>query len=162
MQPLNQPSREQELEFLLESNAIEGVRDAQSLDDALMAWLWLMEQERLTPWVVMYTHKILMKNQVLEKKHKGQWRDCEVYIGGRLGFPHKLVPTSMANWCLSVMRKPVDATERHILYEKIHPFADGNGRTGRMFLNWTRIKRNEEPLWIFKEEAKDEYYKLFR
>ena len=47
------------------------------------------------------------------------------------------------------------ATFFHHKFEKIHPFSDGNGRTGRMIMNYILIKMNYPPLVIsrrFREE----------
>lgn len=40
----------------------------------------------------------------------------------------------------------------HIEFVKIHPFEDGNGRTGRLLLNYELIKNNIPPIVIMKEE----------
>jgi len=45
----------------------------------------------------------------------------------------------------------------HINFIKIHPFEDGNGRTGRILLANNLIKNNMAPVVITKEE-KDEYF----
>lgn len=39
----------------------------------------------------------------------------------------------------------------HHKFEKIHPFFDGNGRTGRMLLNYILLKNNYPPLVIHKK-----------
>jgi len=39
----------------------------------------------------------------------------------------------------------------HHKFEKIHPFMDGNGRTGRMLLNYILLKNNHPPLIIRKK-----------
>lgn len=39
----------------------------------------------------------------------------------------------------------------HHKFEKIHPFADGNGRTGRIILNYILIRNNYPPLIIHKK-----------
>lgn len=46
----------------------------------------------------------------------------------------------------------------HIKFEKIHPFRDGNGRVGRLLMNYILIK-NKLPLLDIKVVRKFEYYK---
>ena len=45
----------------------------------------------------------------------------------------------------------------HCWFETIHPFADGNGRIGRMLLNYMLIGNNLPPIVLF-EEDREEYY----
>lgn len=45
----------------------------------------------------------------------------------------------------------------HCWYEAIHPFADGNGRVGRMLLNYLLIGNNLPPIIIFYDD-REEYY----
>lgn len=87
-------------------------------------------------------------------------------------------------WVFKFLRVPVDAvkivdamktwidnshtstTEEHIkrdhiVFEEIHPFVDGNGRTGRMLMNWQRLDNNLNILTIWNKE-KSAYYKWFK
>lgn len=42
--------------------------------------------------------------------------------------------------------------ETHIQYERIHPFEDGNGRTGRLILNFELLRNNMPPIVIPKDD----------
>lgn len=44
------------------------------------------------------------------------------------------------------------ACESHITFERIHPFADGNGRSDRLMMNYLLLKNDIAPLIIAKEE----------
>lgn len=46
--------------------------------------------------------------------------------------------------------------EKHIEFERIHPFNDGNGRTGRLVMNYSLLQNNIPPIIITKE-LKAEY-----
>lgn len=156
-------SKERVKEFLRESNAIENVWDEQSLTDALTAWDYLLAKKELTTGVVLKTHKILMKNQPLYPNERGYFRRCGVHIGAEEGANWNFIPELIAQWCENNKGKKAeeDIKQLHIEYERIHPFVDGNGRTGRMLLNWLRFQ-NGFPILIIKEVEKQSYYKWFR
>ena len=152
-------------EFLKESNAIEDVWDDDSLKHAKTAWNFLIKQDKLTTSIILKTHKLLMRDK-LYPNERGYWRRVAVYIGGRAGANYLKVPELMDEWVTQTnalltgeIKKDTYKT-LHIKYENIHPFIDGNGRTGRMFMNWTRLK-NKMSILIIKEKEKQEYYKWF-
>ena len=78
----------------------------------------------------------------------GHWRDQQVWIGGRNFGPHgalfvpprhERVPEAMADLVAFMARDDlpalVQATIAHAQFETIHPFPDGNGRTGRALIH---------------------------
>lgn len=49
----------------------------------------------------------------------------------------------------------------HIQFEKIHPFEDGNGRTGRLLINYELLKNNLPPIVISKDD-RIKYFEFLR
>ena len=49
----------------------------------------------------------------------------------------------------------------HIEFEKVHPFEDGNGRTGRLLINYELIKNDLPPVVISKDD-RVKYFELIR
>ena len=150
------------VEFLQESNAIERVYDSQSLEDAIEAWKFCIAQPRLTESVIRETHKILMKNQPLPDYDKGKYRNITVYIGGKPALNAILISGAMQKWCHKMKRLPADWQKMHVEYEAIHPFIDGNGRTGRIFMNWHRSRLGLRTLIIHEGAEQQDYYEWFR
>lgn len=52
------------------------------------------------------------------------------------------------------------ATYFHVKFENIHPFADGNGRVGRLALNYFLIQHQHPPIVIHEEDRKLYYTSL--
>lgn len=148
-------------EFLNESNAIEGVYGEDSLLQAEYAWAYLISQEEMNPSVILKTHKILMLHQPLHPHEKGYFRTEPVYVGGREGVEHSLIEKSVQSLTQDMQLDPEDWKAHHIRYEKIHPFIDGNGRTGRMFMNLERLRAGL-PILVITELERFEYYKWFK
>ena len=87
-------------------------------------------------------HRILMAEQ--PRHTPGEWRDEPVWIGTRTDSPigtefvapdHDRIPTLVADLAAFAERLDVPALTSvavaHAQFETIHPFSDGNGRTGR-------------------------------
>lgn len=146
------------VEFLRESNAIEGIYDDVALEDAVKAWKYLIAQPELTLQVILRTHKILMKR--ISPRVAGKMRMVDVRVGPRLCPAWQLVSGLLNEWIKSVHPGMTDPISLHVAFEKIHPFEDGNGRTGRMLLNWQIINAGD-PLWNCPSANKLMYYAWF-
>lgn len=148
--------------FLQESNNIEDIWDDQSLKQAKKAWNYLIKQDKLTPQNICKTQGIGSK-YLLEERFSGKFRDCPVWIGGREGRPWYVIPDLVEDWCKKASKSKTekDIQQDHILYERIHPFADYNGRSGRILMNWQRVK-NGLPILVIYENLKYDYYKWFQ
>lgn len=145
-----------------ESNLIEGYDDKRADQDSLDAWRWLNQYPRLDNHIIeKLQKKITTFQDDLRPDWRGYYRDLsnqQVYIGGHPAMNAAFVRQAMDNWLICwPLRSP---KENHIAFEKIHPFVDGNGRTGRMLMWWQEAHSGQKPTLI-KYEKRLEYYAWF-
>lgn len=106
----------------------------------------------LTSAVLMSWHRTLMSNSGLEPRHVGAWRTEQGWIGGLSPLDAAVVtppPGHLDNLMTDLIafanRVDVDpvmqAAVLHAQFECIHPFADGNGRIGRLLVSWLLARR---------------------
>jgi len=100
----------------------------------------------VTPQTILAIHAALL--QTTEPDHAGTWRDQQVWIGSSPISPHDAdfvpphadrVPELIDDLCAFGQRADVPplvhAALLHAQFETIHPFIDGNGRTGRVLVH---------------------------
>jgi hypothetical protein len=83
--------------------------------------------------------------------------------------PFPEVPHLVTNWIKEVNRLPSadpltfpeELARVHAGFEQIHPFLDGNGRTGRLVLNLVLVRLGYPPAIIYKRE-RPQYLKALR
>lgn len=143
-------------EWIRESNLIEGVDELEEDRRSLRAWNWFLKQSFLTRRVILEVHRKIMLKKL---KEAGRLRRCNVSVGGRI-CPHYSQVDDLLYFWINGSAKTMTPERAHVIFEKIHPFIDGNGRTGRMIMNWQRVKAGEEPLLIRAAERWS-YYKWF-
>ncbi len=89
------------------------------------------------------------------------------YVTGReeVGAPPEDVAEEMRELLEELSEIPVGkeltaAAYFHVKFENIHPFADGNGRVGRLAMNYFLAAHNHPPVTIHQEDKKDYYQAL--
>jgi len=91
----------------------------------------------------------------------GAYRTDERYIKGvdiTLSHPAQIA-NDLENLLFRFQSNKMDLeamAEFHILFERIHPFADGNGRVGRLLMAYQAIQNNMVPPLI-ENESRDAY-----
>lgn len=72
------------------------------------------------------------------------------------------IPELIKNWCNEANSETMDKigllARTHAEFERIHPFSDGNGRTGRLLLFIMALKMDLVPPILYKER-REAYYK---
>lgn len=75
---------------------------------------------------------------------------------------NELIETALINYESSISQNPITRIARfHLEFEHIHPFCDGNGRIGRVLINY-QLQRLGFPNIIIRHREKANYYEAFR
>lgn len=102
----------------------------------------------LTVETLLGWHARLMEHSpTIADHHVGAWRDVLGWIGGpnprlatHVAAPPEMIPKLMDDLVHFANRTDLDpvsvAALAHAQFETIHPFADGNGRIGRVLVGW--------------------------
>lgn len=103
----------------------------------------------------------LLASGVMDQGEAGRYRSIRVRVGRHLPPPPEMVSGLMRelldwwNKHSAEWPAPLSSAILHYQFEEIHPFADGNGRAGRMLALWELYRRGFDTHHIF---AVDEFY----
>ena len=123
------------------------------VQNAFRAYDLLPSLDPYDPDDLLKVHRVMMEGLVAEA---GTFRNqgVGVYAGNRLihsGTPAQYVPETMQqlfDWLRNTQAHPlISSSVFHYEFEFIHPFADGNGRTGRLWQ--TLILQKWEPIFAY-------------
>ncbi len=129
--------------------------------------LILSFEEDVSRKLVLNLHELVMKDILPDdiSDQIGKYRSVQVYIRGVEWMPPAPgdIPGDMRNlfsWYTRNRKKLhplVLASYFHMGFEAIHPFVDGNGRVGRLLLNFI-LHKNEYPMVNIPNRRKMDYY----
>lgn len=108
-------------------------------------------------------------NEIINRDIKDMegYRTVQVFIQGSEHIPPEpeKVPNLMMYYVYNYNHNEQDIFTKiakyHIDFEKIHPFKDGNERTGRLLINYELLKNDLPPVVIAKED-RVKYFEFLR
>ncbi len=107
---------------------------------------------------VLKLHRI-MAGDVMDQGKAGEYRTIRVKVGDYIAPRPEAVRRMMSDllewWNRESISPILSSAIVHYQFETIHPFADGNGRTGRMLSLWELYRRGFDNHHIF---SIDEFY----
>ncbi len=184
-------AREKELEeisiaFTYNTNAIEGstitleeareiihdkispnkpLRDVKETEAHSKVFLQMLKKnEKIIRELLLNWHKEIF--QETKQDIAGRFRDYLVRVGQHLAPDWQDVEGLMKNLVDFINKnKKMNAVElagrAHYKFEKIHPFGDGNGRVGRILMNFI-LWHNGYPMIIIEYKKRKSYYKALQ
>ena len=108
-------------------------------------------------------------NQIIMNNIDSRGRQFKVIANAIIGAdftptPPYMVPEELKKWVDDLSwrlensadedGKIFSIMDQHLRFERIHPFADGNGRTGRALIIWSCLHEGLTPIIIEKEQRK--------
>jgi Fic family protein len=150
-----------EVDLALGGYKIPGEHTAEEIAETVgHARAWRLVQEDAAAARPMRKELIVEIHDLVKPYHpqRGGWREQQVYIRGALHVPPQgwEVSRYMEEWIDYVNRPEGDpilrAARAHAGFEAVHPFLDGNGRTGRLLMNWMLLRAGYPPAIILVEE----------
>jgi Fic family protein len=120
----------------------------------------LLSSDRITEDNILQIHKLVLSG--IDDENAGKYRQEAVFISGTeyAPPPYKKVP-ELINMFIEKLNKHgnehiiIKAADLHAEFESIHPFMDGNGRTGRFILSLELIKNSYPPFIVYPVKRLD-------
>jgi Fic family protein len=131
------------------------------------AYEWIRQQsntkiDSITQNTILHLHQLIL--QKIDDINAGKYRTVPVRIAGStvvMPNPAK-VPKLMSEFIARLHQNTTDpvtqAVEAHFRFVSIHPFVDGNGRTGRLIMNLMLMQSGYPPA-IIRKEDRSQYIK---
>ncbi|AJF62282.1 MAG: hypothetical protein QT11_C0001G0125 [archaeon GW2011_AR20] len=122
----------------------------------------LKKKESITNDLLLKWHKNIFGET--KKEIAGKYREYLVRVGDYIAPDWQDVKNLMSNLVKSINKSKSNSVElaarAHYKFESIHPFGDGNGRIGRLLMNYI-LWYNKYPMMIIEYKKRQAYYKAF-
>lgn len=137
-------------------------KDLFMADNLLKAWEYVEKNFKKFPNHDDLKNLHRLVNRDIETEETlGKYKEVQNYIDDMYTSSFLFVEEKMdklLKWIMQAYLKVDDfevAFQSHAQFELIHPFVDGNGRVGRLLLNWILMYKSLKPLAIHVKKRKD-------
>jgi Fic family protein len=170
------------LDFTYNTNAIEGstitleearliledkiapnkpLRDIRETESHAAVFLEMLNaEEEISEQLLLKWHKEIFKET--KSDIAGKFRNYQVRVGSHLAPDWNNIEDLIAQLVTFTNQSNLNSVElaarAHYIFEKIHPFGDGNGRVGRLLMNYI-LWKNGYPILIIEYKKRKSYYK---
>ena len=143
-------------------------KEMRQIDDLIKAYQFA-RTHALNYKNLLEAHKILSVNFDMQPKYKGKLRDVEIRVGNYFVTVYVATPAKELASEMTAFFKEIDvllkrkkytyneafyfASMVHLVFVKIHPFADGNGRAARLLEKWFLAKILGAEAWAIPSEV---------
>ncbi len=140
------------------------IRDIRETESHAAAFLQMLKtKEKISDKLLLKWHEEIFR----ETKHDiaGTFRNYPVRVGPYLAPDWQNVENLMKQLIAFINESNLNSVElaarAHYMFEKIHPFGDGNGRIGRLLMNYI-LWKNGYPMLIIEYKKRKSYYKALQ
>ncbi len=165
----------QETSFLLFDKRVPSNKSLREINEALnhkKAFDYLLKYKGdITKNFICHLHKLVVKETLKPhlRDQVGKYRTSQVFIRGVEWLPPKPAEVSremkaLLAWYSKNKKKlhpVIIAAYVHVGFETVHPFVDGNGRVGRLLMNFI-LHKEKLPMINIPNKTKQKYYKALQ
>ncbi len=158
------PITEYDTAYIIKSNTFleeYSAKDNMEVLGSSKAWDYVMQKPEISLQTILNIHKHIL---FFDLVYAGVFRQIPVHVGDKQMLSPENIEESM-KMLIDQTGQEKDVfqciAKVHLIFENIHPFIDGNGRTGRMIINLQLLKTGYLPINI-KQKDVGKYYGCFR